>query len=191
MSLAEDFSASDVVDADGDSVTWAGLSRDAKRRAVLDRLAAGHSVQEAAVSLSVVYGAIGANHVRGVIHREGLDDDPAVVDARRARRADELRAAASRAGARVKGRGDACRLPVPKMPEQKLGRRRGKGNVTVLELRDWHCKAPAWSDDAPASERFFCAARTEPGETYCPACRARMYRPASAPRRVAVRGGAR
>jgi hypothetical protein len=162
MSLAEDIFLGRLV--------WADLTAAQKRDAVHDQLAEGRTVDEAAGLLSVIYGPIGANAVRGVISRHGLDEDLQVIEARRIRAADELRARSAR-----QRRQRPVLLPrpepLPQMPAVRLGDARKKKGITLLDLKAWHCRMPTWDKNADGLDnKFYCGNRAEEGRSYCAGC---------------------
>ncbi|EEE46779.1 helix-turn-helix domain-containing protein [Roseibium alexandrii] len=167
MSLAETF----------EPITWDALTVSQKREAVLDLLICGRNVPEIAEALSITYGTIGANHVRGVIDRHKLDDDRLVIDARQRRRTQERAASLARARAR---RPVALPKPaaLPKMPLAPISGRKG-GGVTLFDLKNGMCRAPLWNDSATGVEtKFYCGAPVRTGQSYCAACCERLHAPA-------------
>jgi len=130
---------------------------------------------EAAELLSLIYGPIGDNHVRGVIHRHGLDSLPEVVFAHQNRVAAERSANASRARARVK----AVPAPVlPKMPGADLGTAGRNKRPTLFELNNTQCHRPLWDkSETDIHRKFYCGAPVPDGARYCEACSAVMYTP--------------
>lgn len=166
MSLADDLSL--------DQPVWADLTTAQKCDAVAHQLVKGRNAEEAAALLSVTYGPIGVNHVRGVADRHKLYDRPDVQAARAARSRAELAAAASRVRARAPG----LRLvpSLPKLPPVKLGNPRKKKNITVFDLKPHSCRRPLWDGkETDVFQKFYCGQRAQEGESYCPACAELIY----------------
>jgi hypothetical protein len=167
MSLAETF----------EPITWEALTALQKREAVLDLLICGRNVQETAEALSITYGTIGANQVRGVIARHNLDQERLVIDARQRRRQTEQAASLARARARMPVALPKP-APLPKMPLAPISGRKG-GGVTLFDLKNGRCRAPLWDDSAIGVEaKFYCGAPVKAGQSYCAACCERLHAPA-------------
>ncbi|MEP1930762.1 MAG: GcrA family cell cycle regulator [Roseibium sp.] len=181
-----------------DQLVWADLTAAAKKTAVKDQLVKGRSVEEAAELLSIIYGAVGTNHVRGVMDRHRLHEDRLVRGALRARRDTERAAmlARARAGAKVvklrpaERIGAAGRAPVLppdplsvplSVPQPDLpGKRRPTYvGLTLFQLTNATCRKPLWRDPAPAFEqKFFCGRPTVDGASFCASCAKALYREA-------------
>ncbi|MEP2841517.1 GcrA family cell cycle regulator [Roseibium sp.] len=179
MSLAETFFPT----------LWSNLTPHQKRRAVLDQLLAGRTAEEAADLLSAIYGVIGTNHVRGVMDRHRLHEQPAVKAAATARR--QVERAAVRARARGTGSPVVKLRPVSRLPGARLpsvssgptgpklsGKHRPKYvGLTLLQLTATTCKRPLWEDpDTALKDKFFCGRPTGAGASYCAGCARAMYR---------------
>ncbi|MBO9424662.1 hypothetical protein J7444_08015 [Labrenzia sp. R4_1] len=166
MSLAETFVP----------ITWEMLTSLQKREAVLDLLIRGRNVQEIAEALSITYGTIGANQVRGVISRHKLDKQRLVIDARQRRQTLERAAAVARARARM----PIAKPKPPVLPKIPLAPIAGRqaGGVTLFDLKNTMCRAPLWDDSAQGLEtKFFCGAPAKPGQSYCASCCERLHTP--------------
>ncbi|WP_306147219.1 MULTISPECIES: GcrA family cell cycle regulator [unclassified Roseibium] len=168
MSLAETF----------DPITWPALSADEKRDAVFELMLRGRTVQEIAEALSITYGTIGANHVRGVIDRHNLAEEPAALAAKQRRCSEEQ--AASRARARAR---KPLMLPrvsaLPKIPLPKLSATSAGSGITLFDLKNGMCRAPLWDDSAVGvHDKFYCGAPAKDGQSYCASCCERLHAPA-------------
>lgn len=166
MSLAETFVP----------ITWEALTSLQKREAVLDLLICGRNVQEIAEALSITYGTIGANQVRGVISRHKLDDQELVIDARQRRHQKERAAAVARARARMPVAKPKL-VVLPKIPLAPIAGGQA-GGVTLFDLKNSMCRAPLWDDSAQGLEtKFFCGAPVKAGQSYCASCCERLHTP--------------
>lgn len=48
--------------------------------------------------------------------------------------------------------------------------------VNLFDAGPRHCRYPLWDDHRlPLQDKLFCGGQTIPGETYCPACRGKVY----------------
>ena len=170
-----------------DRLVWADQTAAQKCEAVADQLVKGRSVAEAALQLSVIYGPIGANHVRGVADRHKLFADPAISAAQTKRRAEEQAAARARAHARAER--TVKRVPPSRagtrsgpsrlsgVPLPKLGNTRKRKNLTLFDLKAMSCRRPLWGRERlDPAEQFYCGKPALRPFGYCAACHGELHR---------------
>jgi hypothetical protein len=67
--------------------------------------------------------------------------------------------------------------PLPPVPMPKPRPAVPEGAVTILALRDSHCRYPLWNDNdrPPIEQRFYCGERIDPTAIYCEAHAERCF----------------
>jgi len=171
MSLAEDTHFNTL-----DRLCWADLTAVEKSDAVFRQLVEGRAVADIVALFSVIYGPIGANQVRGVIHLNGLDNEPAVIAARQRR--DDLQRAAQTARARAAKPERIKAAPLPAIDPPRLGNARKKARVTIWDLKAWQCRRPLWdAAETRLEEKFYCGNRRADGSAWCADCQKIVYAP--------------
>lgn len=160
-----------------DALTWADLTPTEKRDAVLRQLVEGRTEAEAADMLSVIYGPVNSNKVRGIAQRYLLRQNSDVVLARRVRKEAETRTVRARARA-LKPEALPRPEPLPVMPVPEIGAAAAghASRVTIFDLTAGQCRAPLWGNREvlPPEAKFYCAKPATPGTSYCTACAERL-----------------